>query len=570
MSEYDRPDPPPFPAEPNVVTPRGPRFSLVWLVPLIAALVGLSLVVKSYVDAGPQIRITFDSAEGLEAGKTEVRYKNVAIGHLRRVGLTDDRAHVIAVIDLDKSAASIANAETRFWIVRPRVGLGGISGLGTLLSGAFIGVDAGVSDQRREDFVGLETPPLVLHGEHGRSFTLHARDLGSLDIGAPVYFRRIQVGRVVRYSLDSDGKGVSVQIFIASPTDALVTSDSRFWNASGVDVTLNANGLKVDTQSLVSMLAGGIAFSDAPYTDNKKSAADGSEFTLFGDHTAAMSQPDGPPIRMRMRFAQSIRGLTAGAPVDFLGINIGVVNSVALDYDPQTKQFPAIVEAQIFPQRLGAVDKKIIGMIGDSDEAGYEFAEKLIEHGLRAQLRSGNLLTGQLYVALDFVKNAKPVEVDSKTVPIEVPTIGGTFDELQPQVAEIVNKVSKIPFDEIGRNLNATLASSHNLIERIAPDAHDALGGFAQVLSDLQHTLDQINRNFTVDDAPFQRSLNLTLQELQRTAQSIRVLTDYLQQHPESLLRGKPADPVPNAGAPNPGKAAGPQPGSPQSGKANP
>src|SRR5476649_893449 len=236
------------------------RLSLVWLVPIVAALVGLSMVVHDWMSVGPKITVSFLTAEGLEANKTQVKYKNVVIGTVTAITLSEDRTHIQATIELNNSAGPFTRADSQYWVVRPRIGAHGISGVDTLLSGAFIGSDAGSSNDTAKDFVGLETPPPVTFGEKGKRFVLHTDDLGSLDIGSPVYYRRIQVGQVVSYDLSKDGKGISLGIFVDGPNDKFVTVSTRFWNASGIDLSLGADGLKVNTQSLASVLAGGIAF----------------------------------------------------------------------------------------------------------------------------------------------------------------------------------------------------------------------------------------------------------------------------------------------------------------------
>ncbi|CAM5598039.1 Mammalian cell entry protein OS=Rhodanobacter lindaniclasticus OX=75310 GN=B1991_00850 PE=4 SV=1 [Rhodanobacter lindaniclasticus] len=327
--------------------------SLIWLVPALAALVGLSLVIHNWMQTGPQIVISLQSAEGLDAGKTPVKYKNVVIGRVKKIRLSPDRTHVLVSVALEKSAEGFATRGTRYWVVRPRIGLGGVSGIDTLFSGAFMGADVGESDERQEDFDGLEAPPAVRHGELGRSFVLHSDDLGSLDVGSPVYYRRLPVGRVASYTLDKDGKGVSLHLFIDGPNDRFVTKSSRFWNASGVDLSVGAKGLKLNTQSMAAVLAGGVAFQDRPGPHDTTPAPEDADFKLFNDRATAMAPPDGEPHYIRMRFEQSVRGLVADAPVEFLGINIGKVVSVRLDYDEKKQKFPVLVGAVVY--RSGSV-----------------------------------------------------------------------------------------------------------------------------------------------------------------------------------------------------------------------
>jgi paraquat-inducible protein B len=236
------------------------RLALIWLVPLIAALAGLALVVRAWLQTGPTITITFDTAESLEDGATEVRYKDVVVGKVSSIQLRDDDSGVVVEVELTPDAKRIAVKDSRFWVVRPRIGIGGVSGINTLLSGAYIGVDVGTATESQRDFVGLEKPPAVTHDQKGRQFTLTTMDAGSVTIGAPVYYRRVAVGRIVDAALDEDGKRITVRVFIDAPYDRFVTSGVRFWNAGGVDLAVSSEGLKLNTQSLATVLAGGIAF----------------------------------------------------------------------------------------------------------------------------------------------------------------------------------------------------------------------------------------------------------------------------------------------------------------------
>ncbi|MEO8310348.1 MAG: MlaD family protein [Caldimonas sp.] len=530
---------------PRVERARRWNVSLVWLVPAVAIAIAASMLVRTVFLAGPRIEIQFKSAEGVEAGKTEVRYKEVVIGKVVAVGLRDDRKSVGVLVQLDRSAASFAVEDTSFWVVRPRIGTGGVSGLGTLFSGAYIGTDAGVSNKSRSEFVGLEAPPFVLRGEPGSIFVLRSDDLGSLDVGSPVFHRRTPVGRVVGYTLDAERDELSMKIFIDDPYQKLVTLNSRFWNASGIDLTLNASGLSVNTQTLASVLAGGLAFDSPPETARAPQAPENSAFTLFTDRRTALAPADGVALPIRMIFDQSIRGLAPGAAIDLLGVEIGRVRHLALQYDDKKKRFPVEVLAEIYPLRLGPVREALLRDAGGGGDAVV--LQQLVASGLRAQLRTGNLLTGQLYVALDFIPGPPRTASVGDDGAVRMPTAPGTLSELQPQIADIVQKVSKIPFDDIGRDLRTTLQRASTAIGQLTPDAQKALAEVQRTLKSAQKSFENLDRNITDANAPVQRNLEETLLELQRASRALRVLSDYLQQHPESLLRGKPADaPVPN------------------------
>ena len=552
----DTQQPPQDYPEVTVVPRRRMRLSLAWLVPLAALAVGAVLIVRTVMQTGPTITIAFRTAEGIEAARTEVRFKEVVVGKVTKVALSPNREQVLVTVKLDKTAEQLAVADTRFWAVRPRVGLAGVSGLGTLFSGAYIGVDAGISSTEQLLFTGLEAPPPQLRDEPGRTFLLKARDLGSLDVGSPVYYRRTKVGRVVGYTLDPERDTLSVQVVVTAPNDKLVTAQSRFWNASGLDLTVNASGLSLDTQSLASVIVGGVAFSNPADAASAPAAADGQRFDLFPNRRSALAPPDGPPLRVRMVFDQAQRGLVSGAPVDMLGIEIGSVRSVALIDAPKTDQFPVEVIADLHPLRLGGVRRQFVVPADVAGRADALFMKRAVDHGLRAQVRTGNLLTGQLYVALDFVPKAPKDTLDARADPPTIPTVRGTLSDLQPQLADIVARLSKVKFDEIGSDLQETLrqasaagnglqetlTSATAAIRQLTPEAQRALAEVQKTLTSTQATLANLDRNVTHGDAPLQRNVTQALTEMQRAAQALRVLSDYLQQHPESLLRGKPAD----------------------------
>ena len=536
---------------PRIVRKNRMRLSLVWVVPILALAVGASLLVRSLTQVGPRIEIEFATAEGLEPNKTEVRYKEVVIGRVAEVSLSEDRKRVIVSVQLARSSAGVAVADTSFWVVRPRIGTAGISGLGTLFSGSYIGVDAGVSDTTRTRFVGLENAPYMLRGQPGGSYVLRASDLGSLEIGAPIYYRHTRVGRVVGYTLDPAADALLVKIFIDAPYQQLVSTDARFWNASGIDLTLNASGLTLNTQTLVSVLAGGVAFENPPASPRAAAALDGAEFTLFENRRGALATPDGPSLPVRMVFDQSSRGLAVGAPIDFLGVEIGRVRDITLQHDPARKRFPVQVLGEIYPLRLGALRHSLQTEAGRpaADDSDARLLQRLVDGGLRAQMRTGNLLTGQLYVALDFIGKGPAGKLAVVDGAATVPSAPGTLSELQPQIAQIVASVNRVPFESIARDLQSTLKQAGAAISQLSPEAQKALAEVTRTLASTQQTLaamqaslDRLDTNLLSPGAPVQRSVEDTLGEVQRAAQSLRVLSDYLQRHPEAVLRGKPAD----------------------------
>ena len=518
--------------------------SLVWIVPIIAVLVGISLVVHNLMQEGPSIVVTFKTGSGLTANKTEVKYRNVVIGQVTDVELSDDQKSVNATIKLAKQAETFTREDSQFWVVRPRIGAGGVSGIDTLLSGDYIGADIGQSNSRAKHFKGLENPPPITYGEPGKRFNLHASDLGSLDIGSPVYYRKIPVGQVVAYALDADGKGVNIEVFIHAPNDAYVTENTRFWNASGIDVNVGANGFAVKTESLSTLLVGGIAFRAPEYSPNDVAAAEEKTYDLFDDQQTALAPPNGKAQYLTLRFDQALRGLKVGAPVEFLGIEIGRVVSVNLDFDAKKRSFPLNVGIVIYPQRLGQAHVKMLKVLEhnpDDEAAAVRLIGTFIDNGLRAQARSGNLLTGQLYIALDFFPKAEKVAFDPTARPISVPTVPGSLEQLQEKLEAMIDKLNKLPVERIAGNLDSNLVE---LRKGLTQFNAKTLPGVQNTLADVSKTLQSASSTLA-EDSPQREQLTETLDELGRMSRSLRELSDYLGRHPESLIRGRPDNAAP-------------------------
>ncbi|RVU50944.1 MCE family protein [Pseudomonas syringae pv. syringae] len=510
--------------------------SPVWLVPLLAALIGLSLLISSTLSKGSRIFVTFQSAEGLEPHKTRVKVRNVVIGEVSAVALNKDRTGVVATVDLDASARAFTAEDSLFWVVRPRIGVTGVSGLDTVLSGPFIAADSGTSGHTKKHFVGQEAPPPITYGAKGTRFTLHAADMGSLEVGSPVYYRRIQVGQIAACHLSADGKGVDAEIFINAPNDSFVTTDTRFWNASGIGMTVDADGLKIKTESVSTLLAGGVAFVEPDYRTNAPRAAEHARFMLFDDQQKALSPPDGEPGYIRMIFSQSLRGLEVNSPVEFMGITLGRVVSVDLDYDAASKSFTSIVGAQIYPDRLGMANEKIVKTLGVTDDARTaQLIADFVKRGLRAQPRSESLLTGQLYISLGFIANAAPVPFDVNAQPLIIPTVPGELEKMQEQVQQIIDKFSNVPVQEIAGNFNGSLGEAQKTFRLFNAQVMPELHG---VLLQSRSTLD-IAGAALAEDSPVHQQIDRTIDDVQRMARSVRVLTDYLSRNPEALIRGR-------------------------------
>jgi len=539
----------------TVVPKKRMRISVVWLIPILAAVVGIGIAIQQIRSEGPTITIVFKSGQGVEAGKTFIKYKDVNIGQVTAVELADDFARVQVTAKVAKSAAGLMVDDAKFWVVEPRVTLSGVSGLSTLLSGNYIGFEAGQSSSRQRSFVGLDVQPIITD-QPGRKFVLKADDLGSLAIGSPIYFRRLTVGQVAAYDLAADGKAVSITVFINAPYDKFVSPETRFWNASGIDVSVGAGGFEVRTEGLVALLAGGLAFDAPAFLPVTAPAVENTTFTLYRDRDLAMKQPETIARRYVLYFSESLRGLSVGAPVTLFGLQAGEVTDVGLSFDPETLAIRPRVLVTFFPERIIArlsYKEQAAGMAlaEERGDAHLRFLRSVVEErGLRAQLTSGNLLTGQMYIALEYFPKAPKVKIDWTADPLEIPTLPGGFADLQAKLTSILAKIDKMQLDAIGADtrkmletLNKTLKDADQAVNRIDADVTPELKKVLEEVRRATVSADQVLRNTDATlvgkDAPAQQELRDALQEVTRAARSLRVLTDYLEQHPEAAIRGK-------------------------------
>ncbi|MDD2364906.1 MAG: MlaD family protein [Desulfuromonadaceae bacterium] len=543
---------------PDAVSEPRRRFSiqLVWIIPIIAALIALSLAVTSYIDRGETITITFKSGDGLEVGKTKLKYKDVDIGEVKGLAIAKDRSHIIVTAELSKDAKALLVKDTRFWVVRARITGGNVSGLSTLIAGSYIGVDAGVSTERMNEFAGLETPPAISQDIPGRQFVMHTDDVGSLDTSSPVFYHRIQVGQVVSTELDHDGKGVTVTAFIRSPFDKYVKPNSIFWHASGVDLTLNASGVKINTESIVSILLGGISFQTLEDNLDDPPAPSNSVFTLFPGKDEAFKHSEVVETYLIV-FKESVRGLTVGATVELRGVPVGEVTRINIALDSRKSDFYIPVEIQLYPERLHDHNLKALKKYKQMDTR--RLLDSLVAHGLRAEVKSGNLLTGQMVVALDIFPKASAAKIDWSATPPVFPTVSGSMEQLQKKLISIVEKIERMPIEEIAvdarkslNSLDATLKSADKLLKNvdaaIVPEARSVLVEAKQSLEEMRKTLLEAQKTIggagklLATDAPLQIDIRESLREVSRAAHSLRILGEYLEQHPEALIRGKQED----------------------------
>ncbi len=540
-------------SEQEAVVTRRRRLPAVWFIPLVAVLLGLWLVYQEISSRGPVITLSFQTAEGIEAGKTVVKSRSVAFGVVESVVLNPELEGVTVTVQLDPGAERFLHEDTQFWVVRARVAMGGISGLGTLLSGGYIELAPGVGQLGRRDFVGLEDPPVTAAGAPGVHFTLTSERAGSVNPGDPVLHRGFTVGRVERAVFDVERERMVYDAFVRAPFDSLVRTDTRFWNASGIEFTADASGLRVRTGTAESLLGGGVEFAARDDHADSASIRDGAEFELYASYEAAQEDPFSAFTEYVVLVEHSVRGLNAGAAVEFRGTPVGRVVRVMLENlllsGTGRTGAPMPVLIRLEPGRLRMLDSSAgVDRLRESVEAA-------VEHGLYAHLETGNLLTGQLIVGLDFYPDETPGALGEYQGFTTLPTLGTGLEQIQQKLVTILDEIGAMPLAEIGtaaqQTLNqstATLATLEATLAQVdsvlAQDAVGTLPGeLSATLSELQRALDSYS-----EGSPLYERIDRTLLEVNRTLRRMEGLARSIEEEPRSLIFPTRREPDPEPG----------------------
>jgi paraquat-inducible protein B len=541
---------------PEVKQKAGP--SIIWLIPFVTAIVGGWLAVQTLIDQAPTATITFNTAEGIQAGKTAVKYKSVEIGLVDEIRFAEDFDHVELSVTFNEGMDQFLRRNTRFWVVRPQFSLRGVSGLGTLLSGSYIEIDPGPGSPQNR-FVGLEEIPLITRDDAGTKITLVSNDLGSLAGGSPIYYQGLFAGEVLGYELGSDAQSIYIHAFVRDPYDQLVRGNSRFWNVSGLDLSMGADGIEIKTASMQALMFGGISFETPTTLEPANSEIENLIFTLYPNHDVIDEEAYTRKLQFVMYFNSSVRGLSPGAPLEFRGIRIGSVLDVKLEFNPDDTSFRIPVLVEIEPER-------IVDRTADADTPAGNMLQTLVDRGLRARLSTGSLLTGQLYVELNMYPGTEEIYYgDNNTAHPELPTIPGAFAAMTESVQNFISKLETVDVEEMGNDILGILAGTNELLNKAeteqtvtdlqgsmralknilrnveSADLEQTITSANKVLSNVDNTLTMIDGVLT-PNSPLQYNIIQVTSELEETARALRSLVQMLEQQPQAIIFGRGAE----------------------------
>jgi paraquat-inducible protein B len=527
-----------------VVDAESKGFPVVWLLPLVALLIGGWLFYKTESEKGPEVTVTFHTAEGIEEGKTQVKFRDVTVGTVQKVDITDDLKAVQLTITMLAGTDEYLTETSRFWVVKPRIGAGGVTGLGTLFSGAYIAFEPSAKGKARKEFVGLEKPPIVTIDKEGTRFRLRAESLGSISIGAPVYFRQFDIGEITDYRLADDYSYVDIGIFVTAPYDKYVHTGTYFWNVGGLSLSMGASGAKLEMESMIALLSGGVAFETLPEFLDTPVAGEDAVFTLFENRAKALERPITETVTFALRFEGSVRGLSVGAPVEYRGIRVGTVKAIELGSDPRHKGVVSpVVLIDLEPQRTEAYQD--IDKPDATEEEVHEYEKDplkrvaaLIKRGLRARLQTGSLITGQLFVEVDIFPDATPKVMFTGGQYPEIPTLPNSLEGIIASVNRILDKVEDADLQGTLKNLNALMVSTAGLASTLEKDMPGLSAELQATLETAHSALATLEASASAD-GEIGSQLQDTLKEISTAARSIRVMAEYLERHPEALIKGK-------------------------------
>ncbi len=534
----------------------GFRISPIWIFPAVALAVGAWLIFHTIGQQGPTITIAFESADGLEEGKTKIKFRQVEIGLVKTVRIKEDLSGIVVTAEIKKEAEAFLTETTRFWVIRPRLDVTGISGLSTLVSGAYIEIDPGAGSAAKYEFVGIEIPPVVASNSPGREYILRTTRLGSYSRSSPVYFRGLNVGEVLGYKMSDDGREIFVHVFIHAPHFNHVRENSRFWNVSGFEVVMDADGMKVKTESLQSLIQGGIAFDTQAELLGKDPSPEKTNFILYDNEKEIEEARFVLSFPWVLYFDASVRGLNIGAPVELRGIKVGEVKDIRLEVNLETKTSRIAVLVMLEPQRVSLLNLKQGQKI--TDQIHRNMIGAFIKQGLRARLTTASLLTGALIVDLGMHPETKAeFKGDSNSIP-EIPTIPSDLDAIKGSVTAVLNKIAALPLEELTESLTRTVKSAERLIgSKEIPHAikslDQALTTINRVVANIDTTLSpqaeaalsEANLTLrTVREAidtgsPLRYDVETMLEELKSAARSVRLFAEYLESNPNALIYGK-------------------------------
>lgn len=527
--------------------------STIWIIPVIALFIGCWMIYFQWSNQGSTITIHFSTAEGMEAGKTKIKSRNVDIGEVSKIELNKNGNGVVVTAEIKKTAEQFLVTDSMFWVVSPQISHTGVSGLSTLISGVYIEISPGKSTTERYLFDALNSPPLTPAGTPGLHITLNSNDQFAYRKGDPVIYKGLTVGQFEDIYFNFEERVVYYNVFIKAPYHQLITSNTKFWDVSGLKLDLNADGISVKTGNFETMLTNGVTFGVPKGMNIGEKIGERSYFDIYTSYEAAEDERYRRSIEFVVLVSDSIRGLSVGAPVEYRGIQIGKVQSVNMalsrnDNKLTQEEFKIPVLISLQPGRIGLPDN------GEGESLMKQQNIYWIEQGLKAVLRTGNILTGSLFIDLQHDK-AQPVsQIEQYGGFTVIPTSSDDFSQITAKAEQFMDNLNNLPLHNLSENANKLMieiAQTAQELQSVGKSLNTLLTQVEQqqISSELSKTLQGIN-SLTQDlssGSQGYEELRATLNTLTSTMNELKPLLKQLKHKPNSLIfnSGETSEPIP-------------------------
>jgi len=516
-------------------------FSVVWIIPTLAIIIGLWMVYNQFQSEGPMIEVTFSSAAGIDVKKTQIKVREVNIGEVTNVSLLDNLEGVKVSIRINKKAENLLNSNTQFWVVSPKITNNGISGLNTLLSGPYIEMSPGNGGEPVREFIGLEDAPITPNGTPGLRLTLNSDKEFAYQAGDPIIYKGLTVGQIEEVSFNFDNRVVYYNAFVEAPYHQLITDTTIFWNASGLKFQLSTEGVTVESSSLDTLLTNGVTFGVPEGSPQGNIVSDNTRFDVYSSYEQATTPNYVKTTKYLLLISDSVRGLSAGAPVEYRGIEIGEVVSVNYTDSSFSRglsseyNIPVLIE--FAPGKIG---------LPDTDEGLADMDTQMkrwIEGGLKSSLKTGNLLTGKLFIDLQHFPKESIKQVKTLMGYPVIPTTVDSLALLSKKTADLLDKLNRLPLNDLIREFKTTMQEFKDTAESVNKTSKDVSEFLSQaeketLFKQLNETLasfEVLAESYSKGSMPHEQVMSV-IDNFNHRLQQLQPILLQLDQKPNSLI----------------------------------
>jgi len=526
----------------------------IWIVPFIALIIAGWLGYQYFEDRGPEIRIIFPVNESLVAGQSVVKFRNVPVGKITDIYVEQEIEGVVVVVRMNsKRSNPYLTEKAKFWIVKPEVGIGGVSGLDTLLSGTYINIYSDLGGKEdKDEYIGLSQP--YHDSKNGEYFHLLSLDGQDISVGMPIFYENIKVGQIEYTYLSLDNKSVDTIVFIDKQYAHLVHNDSKFWIKSMINVDFSKGNLDVNIAPLNFMLQGGIVFSSSGEDVNETVDAK-RIFPIYKSKTKAESKTIGSTLKNFKKYKlftdHSTANLRKQAPVRFSGFDIGWVGEIKQNYSKATHKMTAEI--------VIGIDTSVFEDSSEQNSSGEVNLYEAVTEGLRARLDTLDLISGMLFVDLAFEEKEDNVSITEGKEYAIFPMSKEGSSSMMGSMTRIMDKLSKLPLEKLVNSLDKVIneasepiANANEMLKELKKSAADlsemtSKKSFKAMPNEVNKTIKELTRTLkstrkVIDTygkgSMMNEQLSYTLEILTKTSKEMEVFLRLLNRKPNSLIFG--------------------------------